>query len=113
MRNRCKIFFMRPLTPRERAQARREWRAFLRWFLKHFRKFDFPRAGSLTVQCLALLKFLTLLGIFRQRLAHQLLKRLILAKFCNGLIGNSVTDFTAASAYSFQRSGSPCLALNL
>jgi len=99
MRNRRKIFFMRPLTPRERAQARREWRAFLRWFLKHFRKFDFPRAGSLTVQGLALVKFLTLLETFRQRLAHQLLKKLILAKFCNGLISTSLTDSVAASAY--------------
>jgi len=86
----------RPLTPRERIKARREAREARRSFLKHYR-IDPLTYGVFVCELLALLKFLgvwkTLEDLF------QLLKSLILLpKFCNGLIGVSLTDTVTAPA---------------
>ncbi|WP_150111485.1 hypothetical protein [Oscillatoria nigro-viridis] len=87
-----------PLTPKEKAQIRREWRVWLRWFLTHFWGGRFLRQGHIESEELAWVKFVALLSICH--LFAQLLKNLLLIpKFCNGLIGVSHTDSLAASAY--------------
>jgi hypothetical protein len=86
----------RPLTPRERIEARREERESRRSFLKHHR-IDPLTIGVFVCEFLALLKFLGVWAALENLI--QLLKALILIpKFCNGLIGVSLTDSVPAPA---------------
>jgi hypothetical protein len=91
---------MRPkpalLTPTERLELRREWRAWSRWFLKHYWSDRFPRMGHYEAQELAWAKFLV--GLVQCARLAMLLKNLLIPKFCNGLIGVSLTDNVTAPA---------------
>ena len=83
-------------SPREMIEARRRDKETLRAYLKHHRVNPLTY-GVFVCELLALLKFLgvwkTLEDLF------QLLKSLILLpKFCNGLIGVSLTDTVTAPA---------------
>ncbi|UNU22924.1 hypothetical protein [Microcoleus vaginatus] len=88
---------LRPLTPKEKAQIRREWRIWLRWFLKHFWGGRFPRAGHIEAEELAWIKF-TILSEECKRFAQLLKNLLLIPKFCNGLIGVARNDSLPASA---------------
>ena len=80
----------RPLTPRERIEARREERESRRSFLKHHR-IDPLTIGVVICEFVAWLKFLGVWAALEALI--QLLKSLVLIpKFCNGLIGVSLTD---------------------
>jgi hypothetical protein len=86
----------RPLTPRERIEARREERKARRSFLKHYR-IDPLTYGVFVCELLAWLKFLGVWAALENLI--QLLKSLILIpKFCNGLVGVSLTDSVTALA---------------
>jgi hypothetical protein len=86
----------RPLTPREKIEARRIDRETLRSFLKHHR-INPLTIGVFVCEFLALLKFLGVWAALENLI--QLLKALILIpKFCNGLIGVSLTDSVPAPA---------------
>jgi hypothetical protein len=86
----------RPLTPREKIEARRRDKETLRAYLKHHRVNPLTY-GVVVCEFLALLKFLGVWGALE--ILIQLLKSLILIpKFCNGLIGVSLTDNITASA---------------
>lgn len=87
-----------PLTPKEKAEIRLDWRIWLRWFLKHFWGGRFPRQGHIETEELAWVKFIGLLSCVR-RFAQLLKNLLLIPKFCNGLIGFSRSDSLAASAY--------------
>jgi hypothetical protein len=81
-------------SPRERIKARREERELRRSFLKHY-YYNPWRVWAI------LLDYLTLVKVEGQKkpLKHQneLLKALVLIpKFCNGLIGVSLTDSVTA-----------------
>ena len=77
----------RPLTPREKIEARRIDRESLRAFLKHHRVNPLTY-GVFVCELLAWLKFLGVWAALENLI--QLLKSLILIpKFCNGLIGVS------------------------
>ncbi|XZN92772.1 MAG: hypothetical protein ACM65M_08055 [Microcoleus sp.] len=87
----------RPLTPREISEERRLWRRWLRWFVRHHPRFNLARICGLITEYLdwyslqALAKYLELLT--------QILRNLLVAsKFCNGLIGVSLTDSLPAPA---------------
>jgi hypothetical protein len=86
----------KPLTPRERIEARREERKFRRSFLKHY--YHNPwRHWALVLDYLAWVK----VKVAEKHLKYQneLLKALVLIpKFCNGLIGVSLTDSVTAPA---------------
>jgi hypothetical protein len=86
----------RPLTPREKIEARRIDKETLRAFLKHHRVNPLTY-GVIVCEFLALLKFL---GVWAAlEILIQLLKSLVLIpKFCNGLIGVSLTDSVTALA---------------
>ena len=87
----------RPLTPRERIEARREERKSRRSFIKHYYQNPF-RIVALVLVYLAWVKVKVR---EKKRLKHQndLLKALVLIpKFCNGLIGVSLTDSLPAPA---------------
>jgi hypothetical protein len=86
----------RPLTPREMIEARREERESRRLFIKHHYQNPF-RFWELVLEYVAWLK----VKVAEKRLKHQneLLKSLVLIpKFCNGLIGVSLTDTLLALA---------------
>jgi hypothetical protein len=86
----------RPLTPREKIEVRRIDREARRSFLKHFR-IDPLTYGVFMCELLAFLKFLGVWAALENLI--QLLKSLILIpKFCNGLIGVSLTDTVTAPA---------------
>jgi hypothetical protein len=86
----------RPLTPRERIEARREERESRRSFLKHYR-IDPLTYGVFVCELVAWLKFLGVWAALENLI--QLLKSLVLIpKFCNGLIGVSLTDSVTAPA---------------
>jgi hypothetical protein len=86
----------RPLTPRERIESRRKEREFRRSFLKHHRCNPW-RFWALVADYLAWVKFLAIAGHFRNLI--QLLKVLaLIPKFCNDLIGVSLTDSLPAPA---------------
>jgi hypothetical protein len=85
----------RPLTPRERIEARRIDKETLRSFLKHYMN---PLTyGVFVCEFLALLKFL---GIWTalENLIQPLKALVLIPKFCNGLIGVSLTDSTITPA---------------
>ena len=80
----------RPLTPREKIEARRMEKETLRAFLKHYRLNPLTY-GVIVCELLAWLKFLGIWAALENLI--QLLKSLILIpKFCNGLAGVSLTD---------------------
>ena len=86
----------RPLTPREKIEARRRERETRRAFLKHYR-IDPLTYGVFVCEFLALLIFLGVWADLED--LFQLLKSLILlSKFCNGLIGVSLTDSVTTPA---------------
>jgi hypothetical protein len=86
----------RPLTPREKIEARRMEKETLRAFLKHHRVNPLTY-GVVVCELLALLKFLGVWAALEDLI--QLLKSLVLIpKFCNGLIGVSLTDSVTAPA---------------
>jgi hypothetical protein len=86
----------RPLTPREKIEARRMEKETLRAFLKHHRVNPLTY-GVVVCELLAWLKFLGIWAALENLI--QLLKSLILIpKFCNGLIGVSLTDSVTAPA---------------
>jgi hypothetical protein len=86
----------RPLTPREKIEARRMEKETLRAFLKHHRVNPLTY-GIVVCEFLAWLKFLGVWAALENLI--QLLKSLILIpKFCNGLIGVSLTDSLSAPA---------------
>ena len=87
-----------PLTPKEKAEIRQDWRIWLRWFLKHFWGGRFPRQGHIESEELAWAKFV-LLSQESKRFAQLLKNLLLIPKFCNGLIGFSRSDSLAVSAY--------------
>jgi hypothetical protein len=83
-------------SPRERIEARREERESRRSFLKHYYRNPW-RHWALVLEYLEWVK----VEIAKKPLEHQneLLKALILcSKFCNGLIGVSLTDSVTALA---------------
>ena len=81
----------RPLTPREKVEERRFWRYWCRWYRRHHRCGGFVLYGELIPQALAELKQVGLTDYLERQ--AQLLKPLVLIpKFCNGLIGVSLTD---------------------
>ncbi|MEG5176284.1 hypothetical protein [Microcoleus sp. B3-D7] len=84
----------RPITPRERIEARREERESRRSFLKHY--YHNPwRVWAIVTDYLAWVKVLSAAGYLKN--LAQLLKALIpIPKFCNGLIGVSLTDSVTA-----------------
>jgi len=83
-------------SPRERIEARREEREARRAFLKHYR-IDPLTYGVFVCELLAWLKFLGVWAALESLI--QLLKSLVLIpKFCNGLIGVSLTDSVATLA---------------
>jgi len=83
-------------SPRERIEARREERESRRLFLKHYR-INPLTIGVFVCEFLALLKFIGVWAALETLI--QLLKSLILIpKFCNGLIGVSLTDTLPAPA---------------
>ena len=87
----------RPLTPLEILEERRLWRWWLRRFIKREPRFNFVRICALTTEYLAWANFLAVDGYLKR--LTQLLKALILIpKFCNGLIGVSLTDTVPALA---------------
>lgn len=83
-------------SPRERIEARRRDKEALRSFLKHHRVNPLTY-GVFVCEFLALLKSL---GVWAAlEILIQLLKSLVLIpKFCNGLIGVSLTDSLPALA---------------
>lgn len=86
----------RPLTPREKIEARREERESRRSFIKHYYLNPF-RIVALMLEYRAWVKA----KVAEKRFKHQneLLNPLILIpKFCNGLIGVSLTDSLPAPA---------------
>jgi hypothetical protein len=86
-----------PLTPREILEERRLWRYWLRWFVKHNPRRNPKRACALVTDYLAWVK----VQVTKKHLEYQtqLLNVLILPpKFCNGLIGVSLTDSVPAPA---------------
>jgi hypothetical protein len=86
----------RPLTPRERIEARRRDKESLRAYLKHHRVNPLTY-GVFVCEVLAWLKFLGVWAALEN--LSQLLKSLVLIpKFCNGLIGVSLTDRVTALA---------------
>jgi hypothetical protein len=86
----------RPLTPREKIEARRIDRETLRAFLKHHR-INPLTYGVFVCELVAWLKFLGVWAALENLI--QLLKSLVLIpKFCNGLIGVSLTDSVTAPA---------------
>ena len=83
-------------SPRERIESRREKREALRSFLKHHR-INPLTYGVVVCELLAWLKFLGVWAALETLI--QLLKSLVLiSKFCNGLIGVSLTDSVTAPA---------------
>ena len=81
----------RPLTPLEILEERRLWRWWLRWFVKNHPRFNLQRICALITEYLTWANFLAV----SRHLGYlgQLLKALVLIpKFCNGLIGVSLTD---------------------
>jgi hypothetical protein len=83
-------------SPREKIEDRRINRETLRAFLKHHRVNPLTY-GVFVCEFLALLKFLGIWTALEDLI--QLLKSLVLTpKFCNGLIGVSLTDTLPASA---------------
>ncbi|MEG4305867.1 hypothetical protein [Microcoleus sp. D3_18a_C4] len=85
----------RPLTPREKIEERRSWRYWCRWYRRHHRCGGFVLYGELIPQSLAEFKQVGLADYLESQ--AQLLKPLwCLAKFCNGLIGVSLTDSVIA-----------------
>ena len=80
-----------PLTPREILEERRLWRYWLRWFVRVNTRRNPKRANAIVCDYLAWVK----VKAAKKRFKHlnELLKALILIpKFCNGLIGVSLTD---------------------
>lgn len=83
-------------SPRERIEARREERESRRSFIKHYR-INPLTIGVFVCEFLALLRFLGVWAALENLI--QLLKALVLIpKFCNGLIGVSLTDSLPALA---------------
>jgi hypothetical protein len=86
----------RPLTPHEKIEARRREREARRSFLKHYR-IDPLTYGVFVCELVAWLKFLGRWAALENLI--PLLKSLILIpKFCNGLVGVSLTDSVTALA---------------
>ncbi|MEG5032807.1 hypothetical protein [Microcoleus sp. AT3-D2] len=86
-----------PLTPLEILEERRIWRWWLRWFIKYNPRFNPQRICALVTEY----DKEAMLLAMAKHLAHQaqLLKALVLIpKFCNGLIGVSLTDSLPAPA---------------
>ncbi|MEG4397405.1 hypothetical protein [Microcoleus sp. BROC3] len=81
----------RPLTPRERIEARREEREFRRSAIKHYPYRNIWRQWAVDANYLTWVKVFCVTEHLKS--LAQLLKVLALApKFCNGLIGVSLTD---------------------
>jgi hypothetical protein len=87
----------RPLTPREKIEARREEQESRRSFLKHCGKFNLWKVWALIVAYLAWAEILSLAG-YLVSLAQLLKSLTLIPKFCNGLIGVSLTDSVTALA---------------
>jgi hypothetical protein len=84
----------RPFTPRERIEDRRKEREIRRELLKHHSRCSLWRLWALVFDYLAWVKFLSAGYLVS---LTQLLKALVLIpKFCNGLIGVSLTDTAPA-----------------
>ena len=87
----------RPFTPRERIEARREEREARRSFLKRCGKINLWKVWALIVAYLAWAEILSVAGYLVS--LTQLLKVLaLISKFCNDLIGVSLTDTVTAPA---------------
>jgi hypothetical protein len=86
----------RPLTPREKIEARRIDREALRAFLKHHRVNPLTY-GVVVCELLAWLKFLGVWAAL-ENLIPFLKSLVLIPKFCNGLIGVSLTDSVTALA---------------
>lgn len=87
----------RPLTPREKIEARREAKRFLRLCLKHYDRNCEVIVWALICEWMAIVTFWAIKGHLKD--ITQLLKALVLIpKFCNGLIGVSLTDSLPALA---------------
>ena len=91
--------YERKLTPREKIEARREERELRRSFLKHHGRINVQRICAIWCEYLGLLKVLDTKKYLRFTEKTLLLGHtLLLAKFCNGLIGVSLTDSLPAPA---------------
>ncbi|MEG4395843.1 hypothetical protein [Microcoleus sp. BROC3] len=89
----------RPLTPRERIEARRREKEFRRLVIKHYPYRNIWRQWAVNADCLRWAKVFCVAKHLKS--LAQLLKALILIpKFCNGLIGVSLTDSLPALASS-------------
>ena len=86
----------RPLTPREKIEARRMEKETLRAFLKHHRVNPLTY-GVFVCEAVAWLKFLGVWAAL-ENLIHFLKSLVLIPKFCNGLIGVSLTDSVTALA---------------
>lgn len=87
----------RPLTPVEIRESRRYWRKWSRWYCKHYWAHTAKGAVAYVTAYLAWLTFIGLWTALKNLI--QLLKSLVLIpKFCNGLIGVSLTDSVTAPA---------------
>ncbi len=86
----------RPLTPREKIEARRIDRESLRAWLKHHRVNPLTY-GVFVCELLAWLKFLGVWAAL-ENLIPFLKSLVLIPKFCNGLIGVSLTDSVTALA---------------
>lgn len=80
----------RPITPRERIEDRRREREFRRAYLRHHWRNPFM-AGVMMAEAMATLRFWGT-GRYLTGLAQLLKALLLIPKFCNGLIGVSLTD---------------------
>lgn len=84
-------------TPRQRIEERRLWRYWLRWFIKYHARLNPQRICALVTEYMVWANFLAVRG--HLNLIGQLLKALsLISKFCNGLIGVSLTDSLPAPA---------------
>lgn len=83
--------------PREILEERRLWRHWCRWYQRHHWCGGFVLYGQLIPESLAEFKQVGLADYLESQV--QLLKALVLIpKFCNGLIGVSLTDSLPAPA---------------
>lgn len=84
---------------KKRIEERRLWRYWLRWLVRHHGRFLFLRMCALKTERLAFIRFRAVLARrFQRKGAERLGSLLNTSKFCNGLIGVSLTDSLPAPA---------------
>ncbi|MCC3410046.1 MAG: hypothetical protein JGK17_31840 [Microcoleus sp. PH2017_10_PVI_O_A] len=86
----------RPITPRERIEARRKEREFRREFLRHY-KYNPWRVYASVHKYLSYVKTLSV-EAYSKNLDNLLKAASLIPKFCNGLTGVSFTDSVTAPA---------------